>query len=94
MKYTGVQTQILLHVAARKKKLADDVFTQVALAWMRQEQIHEARSLSRSPRRLGSRLWSLALEAQAETWFAGLALNTTIHPVQGWGSSLLGILWL
>lgn len=86
----GVQTQILLHVAMRKKNLAEDVFMQVALVLMRWEQIHEARSLSESPRRL----WSLASEAQAETWFAGLVLSSTTHPVQGWGSCLLGSIWL
>ena len=61
----------------------------VTLAWMRWEQIHDAQSLSGSPRRLGSRLWSLASEAQAETWVAGLALTTTTHPVQGWDSIFL-----
>ena len=64
---------------------------QVALAWMRWAEIHKARSLSGAPGHCAHGCGSLHPEAQAETWFAGLVLNTTTHPVPGWGSRLFRI---
>lgn len=57
-----VHTQILLPTAEhKKKKLVDNLVTQMALVWIRQEQIHKPQSLSKSPKRPGSRWWSFAL---------------------------------
>lgn len=71
-----------------RKKFVDDLFTQVARAWMRWEEIHGAvivqEPLPYPPGQVPG-CSPLHWEAPMETQDAGLTLNTATGSVQGWG---------